>query len=215
MLGGKKTWLVPLLAGLAVLIVSVVLWSSSVGDAIRAWKSDAGVVTFFGVMTVLPAVGVPMTPFFALAGATFGQRVGLIGSMAALALNLILCYRLARSQLRPRIAPLFERFGVRLPELESERKRGRALRFTVLVKLAPGLPAFAKNYALGIAGVPFALYFVVSMIITGIYGAALIVLGESVFRHDVDRTMAAAIAIVLAAAATWFVARRSRRSTVT
>jgi uncharacterized membrane protein YdjX (TVP38/TMEM64 family) len=205
----RRSWLVPALTGLTVVVGCVLLWSAWRSTSVQTWKAEAGVVPFFAVMALVPALGVPMTPFFLLAGATFGERVGIIGSLTALALNLILCYELAGSKLRPLIARLFRRLGYALPDLD-EAEGKRALRFTLFVKAAPGLPAWAKNYVLGMARVPFPVYFVVSMVVTGLYGAAVIVLGDSVLGHDVDRSVVVAGAVVLAAAVVWWARRRSR-----
>ena len=85
------------------------------------------------------------------------------------------------------------------------------MRFALLVKLAPGVPAFVKNYALGLAGVPFGLYFGLSMAITGVYAAALVVLGESVFDHNPRADdIAVAIVVVLGLGVWWLRRRQSR-----
>jgi uncharacterized membrane protein YdjX (TVP38/TMEM64 family) len=156
---------------------------------------------------VFPALGIPITPFFLVAGATFGIRLGIAISLGALAANLTLCHWVASSGLRPRIASLLERFGHQLPDFE-DRETG-ALRFTLLVKLAPGVPAVAKNYLLGLARVPFLVYFAVSMLITGLYGAALVLLGESLFEHDLSHLIVAAVVIVVAAFVVWWWRKRN------
>ena len=58
------------------------------------------------------------------------------------------------------------------------------LRFTLAVKAAPGVPSFVKNYVLGMVGIPFALYFGLSLLVTGAYAALCIVLGESLLTND-------------------------------
>src|SRR5262245_32848199 len=90
-------------AGIAVLVVglgyvTVSIWDR---DALVRWMSEAAPAPFFLAMAVLPAIGVPLSPFMIVAGATFGIWVGLIGSIAAIAINLCICYAIAHSTLRP------------------------------------------------------------------------------------------------------------------
>ncbi|HKQ68510.1 MAG TPA: VTT domain-containing protein [Polyangiaceae bacterium] len=171
-----------------VAMLAFFVWSGWDSAALLAWKEDASPPVFFGAMSVLPALGVPVTPLFLLAGTTFGVRVGLLGSITALGLNLAICYWIARGGMRPRIEALVRRFDYELPVFEGKSRR--TVRFAVAVKLTPGVPAFVKNYVLGMAGVPFALYFGLSMLITGGYAAALVVMGESLFEHDLRQAFA-------------------------
>lgn len=200
------------LVGLGLAALAFALWSAWDREAMTAWKEDAGPLPFFAAMALLPAVGIPMTPFFVMAGATFGVGLGLLGSGAALGLNLALCYAIARSGLRVRLESLLQRIGYELPDF-AERDKG-AVRFTLLVKFAPGAPGAAKNYLLGLTGVPFPLYFGLSMLTGSAYAALCVVLGVSLFEHDVGRVIAAAaVVLVLALAlAAWWRGRRRPRS---
>jgi uncharacterized membrane protein YdjX (TVP38/TMEM64 family) len=198
------------LAVLGAVALAFVLWWSWNRGAMMAWKEEAGPLPFFAAMALLPAVGVPMTPFFVLAGATFGVTLALLGSGAALALNLVLCFAIARSGLRPRLEALLRRFGYELPDFEA--KKTGAIRFALLVKLAPGAPAFAKNYLLGLTGVPFPVYFGMSMLFTGMYAALCIVLGVSLFEHDIERELLIGAAVVALALGLWWWRRRRSRA---
>jgi uncharacterized membrane protein YdjX (TVP38/TMEM64 family) len=190
--------------------LAVLLWLVWDREAVMTWIRQARPLPFFALMAVAPAFGVPLTPFFILAGATFGGRVGLLGSGLALALNLALCFWIARSGLRPRLASLLRRLGYELPDFGEEGRD--VVRFALLVKLAPGVPAFVKTYGLGVAGVPFGLYFAVSMLVTGLYAVSLVVLGESLLEHDLRRALVAGGAlVVLLAAAFWGLRRRRDR----
>src|SRR5262249_22810502 len=101
------------------------------------------------------------------------------------------------------------RFDYELPDFT--KKRGGALRFTLMVKVTPGLPQFVRNYGLGVAGVPFPLYFVASMVLSGAYGVALIVLGESLFRHQSRRSIGIAAVVIAFGRAIWIWKRRRAR----
>ncbi|MGN6110920.1 MAG: hypothetical protein ACTHU0_37815 [Kofleriaceae bacterium] len=202
-----------LVAGAAVVLyLAWAIWKSG---AVVDWMRSARPLPFFIALAVLPALGAPITPLFLAAGATFGIHVGLIGTALALAANLALCYWIARSRLRGPLEALLRRFGHALPDFRAPGRS--ALRWTLALKLAPGLPGFVKNYGLGAAGVPFPLYFGLSMLITGAYAAALVVLGESLFEHEVGRSVAVAVAIaaVVAGGVWWWWRRRRRRGSLT
>lgn len=204
------TWLKRIVGVLGLATVALVAWWVWDREAMMGWKEEAGPVAFFGAMAVLPAIGIPVTPLFVLAGATFGVGPGLLGSGVALGLNLALCYAIARSALRPWLESLLGRFEYELPDFEN--REGGALRFTLLVKFAPGPPAVAKNYLLGLTGVPFPLYFIASMLITGAYAVLCVVVGGSLFEHDMRRVLiVGGVAVVLGGAVGWWWRKRGAR----
>jgi uncharacterized membrane protein YdjX (TVP38/TMEM64 family) len=166
-------------------------------------------VPFFLAMAVLPAIGIPLTPFLLVAGATFGVAVGLIGSVVAIAINLCIGYAIAHSKLRPRVTALFERFDYKVPNFTAG---GRAAwRFSFAVKVAPALPAVAKMYLLAVTAVPFPIYFIVSLLITSVFAVAWIVLGGSLVAHDLNHATIAAIviAVLVVIALIWWRRRRN------
>src|SRR5690606_24541820 len=87
----------------------------------------------------------------------------------------------------------------RLPE-EGDR---RAVRFALLVKFTPGAPTFIKTYLIAIAGVPFWLYFLLSYMVTMVYAAGFIVLGESMLERDFGQAAWALGALVALALLVW------------
>jgi uncharacterized membrane protein YdjX (TVP38/TMEM64 family) len=144
------------------------------------------------------------------AGASFGAVVGLIGSLIALAVHLVVCFWIAR-HLRGPLESLLRRFGYQLPDL-GRRGKG-SLRFVFAVKVAPGIPAFVKHYGLGLAGVAFAPYFAVAMVISGLYIAAFVILGNSLFDHDTGRVLTiVAVLAGMAALVMWLRRRGATRA---
>lgn len=212
---GRATWArrVTIVLGVIVCLYLVgVIWDY---EALMQWVARARALPFFVAMALLPAIGVPFTPLFLLAGASFGVKLGLIGTTIALAANLALCYWIGRGGLRRHLVSLLRRFGYKLPDFElaeAERSRRDAVRFTAVIKVAPGVPGFVKNYGLGAARVPFWIFFAISMAISGAYAAVLIVVGESLFEHEIDRGVIALLVAAVLAFALW---RWSRRSTGT
>lgn len=186
---------------LSILLVFILFWDQA---AFVEWKKNAGVLPFFAALAFLPATGVPTTPFFLLAGATFGLRIGLIGTAVAVAVNLALCYLLAQSVLRNMLVSSLEKFDYEVPELEQDK----ALRFIILVKLTPGVPTFLKNYITALAGVPFGLYMLVCWSITYVYAVGLIVMGDSILERDFNKGLIGAVLLLLVIGLLWYLRRR-------
>ena len=204
-----KRWRAVKIGG-AVAVLGVfmyIVWSAYDHEAVMSWLRNLRPLPYFAVIALLPAIGFPATPLYILAGASFGIGVGLVGSWIALAVNAALCFGIAR-RLRPLFERLLRRFRSELPDF-SEREQG-GLRFALGVKLAPGAPAFVKQYGLGLSGISFALYMAVTMLISGVYAAAFVVIGESLLEHRLSRTVSAVVVLaVLAAAVIWY--RRRKR----
>jgi uncharacterized membrane protein YdjX (TVP38/TMEM64 family) len=188
--------------------VALLAWTLWDRTAVTAWMREARPLQYFVAAGLLTTLGAPITPIFLVAGATFGVRVGLLGSFLALTASLVLTYGIARSSLRPWVESLLRRLGHELPNFGEPGKS--ALRFALVVKLAPGVPAFLKNLALAVAGVPFRLYLGLSLLITGAYVAALVVLGESLLQRDLGRTLALTAAVALPVAIGLLLWRRRR-----
>jgi uncharacterized membrane protein YdjX (TVP38/TMEM64 family) len=203
--GDARRWIwfaALLLGGVAALAAIWFAWDT---DAIREWKENASPLVFFGAMAALPALGAPLTPFYVVAGATFGIGFGLLGSALALIANLSLCYFLARGSMRERLLSLMARFDYQLPNFE---RREGAVRFAMLVKLAPGIPAVLKNYLLGVSGVPYGVFLGVSLFVAALYAVPMMALGQSLFRHDQSRTLIALVVIVALVGGAVYVMRR-------
>jgi uncharacterized membrane protein YdjX (TVP38/TMEM64 family) len=194
------------LAAIALLAFMYLVWEAYDYQAVVAWLQALPPLPFFIAMTLLPAIGVPSTGFYILAGASFGISLGLAITLCAVAANATLCFWLAR-KLRPAFERLLRRFRTELPDF-SER-RSSATRFVVGVKVAPGVPAFAKNYTLGMSGVSFRMFFLATMVLTGAYAAAFVVVGESLLAHQSSPVV---IALVVLAAVLGFIWLRRRRT---
>jgi len=182
---GKRAWWSRLIAVAFLLSIGFAIWSAWDAQAIRAWKENASPLAYFTAMAVLPALGMPLTAFYIVAGAVFALPWALLGSLSAVVVNFALCYVIAQSGLKRPLLHALERFDYELPDF---RQGTGALRFTVLVRLTPAVPNFVKNYLLGVSGVPFTTYLAASTAITLLYGVPSIVLGGSLFQHEGIRT---------------------------
>ncbi len=143
---------------------------------------DSGPVVFFAAMAILPNLGVPMLAFTLSAGPLFGQRLGIVIvvllSLAAITANVILGYFFARYTMRPVIQRLMAWLGYNMPQIPE----GDITDVIVIVRVTPGIPFFAQNYLLGLAGVPFRKYLAVTCLLTWILSGAFVLFGDALVR---------------------------------
>jgi uncharacterized membrane protein YdjX (TVP38/TMEM64 family) len=167
---------------LLILTVLLVYYLSTLVDRaqLREWKETAHPVPFFLSLTLLPLIGFPTTPFFLVAGGTYGVWIALLGTSLSLGLNLVLSFVITKSGLRPFLERILRKSTHQLPQVDPLHR----MRYTILVRMVPALPNFAKNYLLCLVGIPFRIYFVFSMIISILYAAPIIVMGESIFDQE-------------------------------
>lgn len=175
--------------GTALLLLGLLLWGWTHWDpdAFESWRADAGPVPFFIALAILPCFGVPTTPFYILAGATFSPWINFWGITLSLALNVLLTYVIVRSFLRKGIEWLLRSAGYAIPKFAPKK----ALRFCILLKLAPGVPQFVKNYLIGLSGIPFGHFFLICFGITIWYAFAFVMLGDSIYDRDPAMALAA------------------------
>ena len=200
---------VAVLGGVLVAALSAALWLFWNHEEVIEWKREAEPFPFFVLMALLPALGFPITPLFVLAGAVFGATVGLIGSVLALAVNLLLCHWIAHSALRRHLQGVLARTRYRLPRFSGNRRS--ALQFVLLVRITPGVPLFLKNYLIGFSDIGLRLHFGISILLTGAYGAGFVLLGESMLEHDPVEAVIAAVILALVSVAVVMLRRYLRR----
>ncbi|MBA4137603.1 MAG: hypothetical protein C0518_09830 [Opitutus sp.] len=142
----------------------------------------AGPVAFFSGMALLPLAAVPMLAFTLPAVSLYGPQFGTGGvvglSLAAVTVNLCFGYALARRWLRPLLQGVVAKLGYRLPEVEV----GDATDLVILLRVTPGIPFFAQNYLAGLAEVPFARYFLVSVVVTWPLNVAFLLFGDALLH---------------------------------
>lgn len=192
---------------LVLALVAVLYFHWDHGAVIETLEA-LGPLPFFVGLAVLPAFGVPTTPFYVLAGIAFHPVVALVGTVASIALNLGVSHLLGRSGLRRFILVLLRPTRFDLPKTPPKNP----FRFTLMIKLAPGVPVFVKNYLLVLAGVPFAIYFWLSLPITFAYAAAFLLLGDSFRDQDFGQAIVALAALgALVAVLAWARHRLAKR----
>lgn len=203
MKGLRKSAALKLAAVLIVLLVGIWFAARQVHFGEMATRAVAyfrekGPLPFFVAMALLPAAGVPLSPFTVAAGPVFGPIMGvgnvILCSLLAVAVNVALSYWIASRALRPVVTRLVRWMGYTLPEIRPHA----TWTVSLLVRIVPGPPFFLQSYLLGLARVPFGVYMIVSTIVPAAYISATILLGDALMRGD---RMA-----MLGAAAIFFVA---------
>ena len=141
--------------------------------------SAAGPWAFFSAMAILPAVGAPFLAFVLTVGPAFKSQLGLGGVLAACAasmfFNITFTYWLARCWLRPFLEKLVTRYGYKVPQVAPADQ----FEITLLLRITPGPPFFLQNYLLGLARIPFPLYFAVSAVVVMMNTTALVIFSEA------------------------------------
>ncbi len=143
----------------------------------------AGPWAFFTAMALLPAVGFPLMAFCFTAGPAFGSQLGLGGilacSAAAILVNILLTYWLARYALRPMLERWLFRLGYKIPVVEADQ-----LEVTMLVRITPGPPFFVQSYLLGLARIPFRTYILPSFFVPMFNVTGVVMFGEAIAQGN-------------------------------
>jgi len=162
------------------------------------WVRAAGPWTFFLAMAILPALGFPVSPFTLSAGPVFGPVMGLgwviAASFAAITVNLIIGYSLARWAMHPLLERLMLRLGYKLPQVPPDQFRD----WTILMRVTPGPPFVVQNFVLGLARVPLRIYLTVSVIVCWSYTLGFIVFGDALVQGKGRMAFLGALLLVAA-----------------
>lgn len=107
-------------------------------------------VLVFALITVLPLAGFPVSVVHAVAGIRFGFGLGMMLVAVSIVLQLLASYALVKA------LPGF--FNRRLASLRGRLPKATHHSLTLFTLLVPGVPYFAKNYVLPLAGVPLGIF---------------------------------------------------------
>jgi len=149
-------------------------------DAVRT----AGPWVFFTAMAILPAFGFPLMAFCLAAGPAFGNDLGLggilVGAAAAILVNVVLTYWLARFAFRPLLERWLARLGYKIPAVDPADQ----LEVTILVRITPGPPFFVQSYLLGLAQIPFVKYIVPSFLAPMLNVTGIVMFGDAIAQGN-------------------------------
>ncbi len=155
------------------------------------WVRGLGPVAFFTAMAILPAAAVPLSVFTLTAGTVFAPTLGmpvvLLLVALSLAVNQTLTYVLARWVLRPWLLKLCRWLGYNVPVVSPEDQ----VKLVVLVRVTPGPPYVLQSYLLGLAAIPFRVYFGISWGIAVFYSFAFVMFGNALMQGHARVALAA------------------------
>lgn len=163
------------------------------------WVRTIGPFWFFAAFALLTAFGFPVTFFALSAGPLYASVLGMptIVTFAAgcMAASMTMTYLLARYTLRPWASHFLAYLGYAIPEISPQRRRW----FVFLVRVTPGPPYVMQSALLGIANIPFRIYFPISFLVCTVNVVLLILFGAALAKGSL--LIAAGIACCLAVAA--------------
>lgn len=196
----RRVWWPLIIVGLLGIAAAIVLFifREPVLLQARAWIDAtieylrlAPAWVFFAALSILPAVGFPVAPMLIVAGPVYGAVYGISLSSLALAVNMTFCYWLARF-FGGRVRPWLEKLGYRVPQAP----RREEMRLTLLLRLC-GIPLFIQNYVLGLSGVRYPVYMLVSWPVLTLQTIGFVLLGDALFDGQVGGIILAVVVIVV------------------
>jgi len=141
-----RTWLILLPAVIGFFCLSRTIDLA----AIHAQAERLNTTMAFSLLTILPLFGFPVSVLHVTAGIRFGVAWGLPLVALSILLQLLASYGLVHWQK--------EFFARKLKNLRNKIPPGAHSAVTLFTLLLPGVPYFAKNYVLPVAGVPLRTY---------------------------------------------------------
>lgn len=175
------------------LIVSVLLGLAALGGVIWIYQSPtwsvagvldrveaAGPVPFFLAQALLPIVGVAVSPFLLVSGATFGIPVSIVGTAIAQAVSLLITYWIATRWLKRLLQKrlLEQKYVAALLQRQSPQ-------FTAfLVSVMPGPSNCVKSYVMALTGVRLKYYMLIAWPVMMGYDTLTILFGEHLLTGD-------------------------------
>ena len=172
------------------------------------WVRGLGAGWFFAAFAVLPAFGFPVSVFPLAAGPLFGASLGLPTVLGltglSMATSMTLSYGLARFVLRPWVTRLLAFLGYAVPTVPPEKRK----MFVVLVRITPGPPYVLQNVLLGLAGVPYGLYLLISWVICTTSVSLLVVFGDALAHGKGKAALLALAGVALVLLAVKFLRKR-------
>lgn len=188
-------------AGFILLAVYFLLPRIDVAEFL-AWLRAGGPWLFYLAFALLTLGGLPSTPFFIMGGVAFPLWQNVLGATLGMALHFLLAYLISSRWMRGAIRQMLEKRGLAPPTVDGENE----WKVAVMIKFAPGVPMFLKSYLMGVAGISFKVFMVVSMAFTWVYALAVLTMGKSAMEGH-SGWFLGGVALLIFATAAWRFAR--------
>jgi uncharacterized membrane protein YdjX (TVP38/TMEM64 family) len=148
------------------------------------------------ILATLPGLGFPISPVLILFGVVlvplYGIPITLTLAIAAQAVCTMWSYALAAGPLRG----LLTKYILRKRELPS-LSDSHGLRLGLIVRLTPGIPYAIQNIVLGIMGMRFRSYLLVSIPATSIWTVGFVITGGAIFKGQLGWAIIAVIILIM------------------
>jgi uncharacterized membrane protein YdjX (TVP38/TMEM64 family) len=148
------------------------------------------------VLATLPGIGFPISPILILFGVVLAPLYGMPAAVALAIATQSLCtiwtYALAAGPLRG----LLTRYVLRHRELPN-MSESNAIRLGLILRVTPGIPYALQNIVLGILGMRFRPYLLVSIPTTGMWTLGFVMTGGAIFKGQVGWAITGIVILIV------------------
>ena len=162
----------------------------------------------FVVMATLPGLGFPSSATLMLFGVVMAPHYGMPAAVALAIAAQILCsiwtYGLAAGPLKRLLRRYLQRERA-LPEMSKYN----AVRLGLILRLTPGIPYALQNIILGIIGMRFRDYLLVSIPTTSLWTACFVITGGAIFKGQLGWAITGLVILIVVILATRMWSRKN------
>lgn len=144
-------------------------------------------------IAILPTIGIPVSFLYILGGFAYGFYWGVLYSIIGVTINTTLCYWLANSFMKGWIIKMLHKRGHKLIQIPP-----KDYNMTIFaVRLMPGLPLAAQSYVLGLAGVPFIRYALITLPVEIFWATFFILPTKTFVGHSTQSLILVCVGVVV------------------
>ena len=162
----------------------------------------------FVVMATLPGLGFPSSATLMLFGVVMAPHYGMPAAVALAIAAQSLCsiwtYGLAAGPLKRLLRRYLQRERA-LPEMSKYN----AVRLGLILRLTPGIPYALQNIILGIIGMRFRDYLLVSIPTTSLWTACFVITGGAIFKGQLGWAITGIVILIVVILATRMWSRKN------